>query len=166
MMEIKINWLPVIASALIPTLIGFFWYGKSLFGNVWMKESGMTEEKAKGMNMPLTMGLALLFSLLVAVALMPVVVHQMGVFSVVQNVPEAKTIVNDFLTKYGGEFRTFKHGAFHGILTGIFLGIPLIGMPALWERKSFKYVAINAGYWIVTLALMGGVICQWGIIYK
>jgi hypothetical protein len=31
----------------------------------------------------------------------------------------------------------------------------------MFEKKSVKYVAINAGYWIVTLAIMGGIICQW-----
>ncbi|WP_308224826.1 DUF1761 domain-containing protein [Flavobacterium sp. J372] len=33
---------------------------------------------------------------------------------------------------------------------------------ALFERKSAKYVLINAGYFIVSLAIMGGIICQWG----
>ncbi|HRN41812.1 MAG TPA: DUF1761 family protein [Vicingus sp.] len=30
----------------------------------------------------------------------------------------------------------------------------------MFERKGFKYIAINSGYWIITLGLMGGVICQ------
>ncbi len=60
-----------------------------------------------------------------------------------------------------GRFKTFKHGAFYGVLTGAFLVFPILGTIALFERKSVKYVAINAGCWIVTLALKGGILCQW-----
>ena len=35
----------------------------------------------------------------------------------------------------------------------------VIGINALFERKGFKYIAINAGYWILCLGLMGGVLC-------
>ena len=59
---------------------------------------------------------------------------------------------------YGGNFRTFKHGAFHGTLYSVFLVLPLIGINALFERKSWSYVWIHVGYWALTLALMGGVI--------
>jgi len=39
------------------------------------------------------------------------------------------------------------------------LALPIVGIPALFERKGFNYIAINAGYWIVSMALMGGVLC-------
>jgi hypothetical protein len=38
--------------------------------------------------------------------------------------------------------------------------LPLIGINSLFERKSFKYIFIHTGYWIISLALMGGVLCQ------
>lgn len=63
------------------------------------------------------------------------------------------------MDKYGNNFRTFKHGAFHGTIGGFFFATPVLCINALFERKSFIYIAINAGYWIITLALMGGVIC-------
>ncbi|HPH81947.1 MAG TPA: DUF1761 domain-containing protein, partial [Flavobacteriales bacterium] len=66
----------------------------------------------------------------------------------------------DFMSKYGNTFHTFKHGVFHGVLAGIFFALPVLGINSLFDRKSFKYIAINAGFWIVTLALMGGIICQ------
>ena len=74
---------------------------------------------------------------------------------------EAYSYFEKFVSTYGDRFRTFKHGAFHGILYGVFLILPILGIQAMFEKKSFKYVAINAGYWIVTLALMGGIICEW-----
>jgi hypothetical protein len=66
-----------------------------------------------------------------------------------------------FLDKYGNNFRTFKHGAFHGILSALFFATPVLGINALFERKSFKYIFVHAGYWMLTLALMGGVICAY-----
>jgi hypothetical protein len=63
--------------------------------------------------------------------------------------------------KYGDNFRTFKHGAFHGAINGLFVAVPILGVNALFEQKSFKYIAVNGLYWIITLSLMGGVICGW-----
>ncbi len=67
-----------------------------------------------------------------------------------------------FMAKYGNNYRTFKHGVLHGVLGGVGLILPVLATQAMFEKKTVKYVAINAGYWIVTIALMGGIICQWG----
>jgi hypothetical protein len=156
----EINWVVVVLSGLVPTLVGFLWYGP-VFGKAWMQESGMTKEKAQGMNMAKVMGLAILMSMFAAGALLPIVIHQMGVFSVLQGVTGGEDIAKNFLKDYSTNFRTFKHGALHGTITGLLIALPVTAMASLWERKSFKYVALNAGYWIVTLAIMGGIICQW-----
>ena len=39
------------------------------------------------------------------------------------------------------------------------VAIPIISTIALFERKSAKYIFVNAGYWIVTLAVMGSLLC-------
>ena len=44
-------------------------------------------------------------------------------------------------------------------LAALFVALPIIGINALFERKSAKYVALHLGYWAISLALMGGVIC-------
>ncbi len=93
-------------------------------------------------------------------------IHQLHLFSIVADEPnamvtgsEANNAVLDFMSKYGNNFRTFKHGAFHGFLAGLFLATPILTVNALFERKKFKYIAINAGYWIVSFMIMGGVLC-------
>ena len=68
-----------------------------------------------------------------------------------------KTIMNQF----GSAYRTFKHGAFHGTITGLFMATPIITTNALFERKSFKLIAINCGYWIICLGIMGGILSAW-----
>ena len=139
-----INWLALIAAAILPLVTGFLWYGP-LFGKAWMKESGMTEEKAKSMNPAKTYGLAVLMAFLIAFFIWPLVFTG--------GAPDMPHGVEPYLT--------FKHGALHGSMLGIFVALPVFATNALFEQKSFKYVAINAGYWIVTMAFMGGIINAW-----
>jgi hypothetical protein len=159
----ELNWLAVLGSALIPLVVGFVWYHPSVFGNAWMRETGMSME---GGNMLKIMGISLLVSLMAAVGLLPVVIHQMGAYSTLANDPaladpnsEIGSYFANFMTKYGRNFRTFGHGAFHGILTALFIVMPVVATSSLYERRSFKYVAITIGYWMLSFALMGGVIC-------
>ncbi|HTF81934.1 MAG TPA: DUF1761 domain-containing protein [Cytophagales bacterium] len=163
----KFNFLVLFLSALIPLAIGFVWYHKKVFGTTWLRVSNISEEQTKNTNMALTFGLTYLFSLFIALAIHGMVIHQMHIYSIVVDEPaikdpnsELNLWIKGFMDKYGNNFRTFKHGAFHGFLTGIFVALPIIGINALFERKSFKYVAINVGYWTLCIALMGGVICE------
>jgi hypothetical protein len=165
--DMHINWLVIFISAIVPMLIGFIWYHPKVLGAAWMKASGLDEEKIKGGNMALIFGVSFFLSLLIAMSLQFVVIHQTHIYSIFANDPEMKNpasaislYVKDFMDKYGNNFRTFKHGVLHGIIAGIFLILPVIGITALFERKGFKYIFINAGYWIVSLAIMGGIICE------
>ncbi|MBL0358908.1 MAG: DUF1761 domain-containing protein [Chitinophagaceae bacterium] len=153
-------WLILIAG-LIPLITGFIWYHPQVFGNAWMKAAGMNEESMKGANMALIFGLCYLFGCMLASAIMTIVIHQFGFNSVMQgdNSPETAAYMNNFFETYGNRFRTFKHGALHGTISGLFIALPILGTCALFERKGFKYIAIHTGYWMLTLALMGGVLC-------
>jgi uncharacterized protein YqgC (DUF456 family) len=153
-------WL-IFVAGLIPLFTGFIWYNPKVFGNAWMKTIGFTEDSMKGSNMGLIFGLCYLFGCMLASALMTIVIHQMGFNSVFQgdNTPETAAYMKNFFDTYGTRFRTFKHGALHGTITGLFIALPVLGINALFERKNFKYIAIHTGYWAVTMALMGGVLC-------
>lgn len=153
-------WLLLVAG-LIPLLVGFIWYNPKVFGNAWMKTIGMTEESMKGGNMALIFGLCYVFACILAMGLMPIVIHQFGFNSIFEGdtSPESASYTKNFFDTYGGRFRTFKHGALHGALTAIFIALPVFGTNALFERKSVKYVAIHVGYWFVTMLLMGGLLC-------
>lgn len=152
----------IFIAGLIPLIVGFVWYNPKVFGNAWMKSINVTEESLQGGNMALIFGLCYLFACMLAFAMSPVVIHQFGVGSVFQGdeSPESAAYMKNFFDTYGGRFRTFKHGALHGTIMALFVALPLLGTNALFERRGFKYIAIHTGYWIVTLALMGGVICQ------
>lgn len=164
---ISINWLVTALAALIPLIIGSIWYNPKVFGGVWMKTTGLTEEELRKANMAKIFGMTLVFSFFIALILNPIVIHQFGFQSMMMNAPdlmtegsEANSFFIETLKKYGTEFRTFKHGALHGTITGILLAMPVVGIVGLFERKGAKYILVHAGYWILCMALMGGVICQ------
>jgi hypothetical protein len=154
----------LLASTLVPMVIGFIWYNEKTFGSAWMKETGMTREKAKQGNIVKTIGFSLLFSLMISVVLYQIVIHQNAIPSLVMGdqSPETQVWLKDAMQRYGNNFRTFNHGMVHGFFTGLFLALPIVGLSSQFEMKSWKYIFITSGYWIVSLMLMGGIICQWG----
>ena len=163
------NWLVIIATGLIPLLTGFVWYNPKVFGTVWMKASGITEENGNEANMPLIFGLTFVFGVFVAMAMMPVVIHQMGYFSILADNKdildlnsEVSKATQAFMDVNGSKFRTFKHGAFHGTIAALLFAMPVVGIMGLFEAKGRNYILVHTGYWVLTLALMGGVICAFG----
>ena len=141
-----LNPVAMLLAAVSALVVGFIWYNPKVFGNAWMEAAGMTEEQVKGGNMAKIFGLAFVFAFLLSTALPGIVIHQMGVFSLIGGDPSlAQPSYEVFITDYADAFRTYKHGAFHGVLTGIFIVLPILGTNALFERKSAKYIFINAG---------------------
>jgi hypothetical protein len=130
------NWLAILIAAFIPMLVGFVYYHKSVFGKAWMDSLGIKEEDLNKTGMGIIFGVSLLMSFLLSIFV----------------------LVNVDGPMQEGEFDSFKHGAFHGVLIGITVAMPVLVTNGLFERKNFKNLAINTVYWIITLALMGGVI--------
>ncbi|MCB0733760.1 MAG: DUF1761 domain-containing protein [Flavobacteriales bacterium] len=159
------NFPIILLSALVPMIVGAIWYNPKVLGNAWMAAAEMTEDKIKGANMAIIFGLAYVFAVLIGIEITFVVIHQNHLdsmfFDALQNHdPEITDLVNKVRELSKHNHRTFGHGAFHGGIAGVLFALPVLGTNALFERKGFKYIAINGLYWIVSLALMGGVICQ------
>lgn len=161
------NFLAIGAAALIPMVVGFIWYHPKVLGTAWMKACNLDEEKLKGGNMAVVFGVSLLLSFMLAIITQVIVIHQTHLFSILGVQPDFKEagsmsseLFNKITELYGHSFRTFKHGVFHGVIFSIFFILPVLGTNAMFERKGFKYIMINVGYWTLTLALVGGVICQ------
>lgn len=158
----EVNFLALLVAALSTLVVGFLWYNPKVFGTAWMNSAGLTEEKLKGANMAVIFGLAVLFAFFMAFILQFLVIHQWGALAATGGDPKlAGPAYEAYMAEYGTDFRTFKHGALHGCMTGLFFTFPLIAINALFERKGWKYIFINSGYWIVNLTIMGGIICGW-----
>lgn len=157
-----LNPIALLVAAISALVVGFIWYNPKVFGNAWMQAAGMSDEQVKGGNMAKILILAFIFALLLAMTMMQMSIHQTGVLSLVGgDSTDALPSYAAFMADYGENFRTFKHGALHGVLAGVFVALPILGTNALFERKSAKYIFINSGYWIVTLGVMGAIICGW-----
>ncbi len=154
------NWPAYAVATLIPMIIGFIWYNpKTPMGAIWMKETGMTDEKMKSSNMGLIFGLSILFSFLMNFFIIShEVIHQFGAFSLVNENP-AEAI--RLLTEYKDAYRTFPHGVLHGAFLGLFFVLPLFATNGMFERKSWKLIWINVAYWTVSIMIMGGILCAW-----
>jgi len=160
----EFNFLAVLVAALSSFVARFIWYNPKVFGAIWMKEAGITQEQSKQGNMLKIFGLTFVYSLMFASMVPAIVIHQMGAVSMIggfATIETAKPSYIAFMTDYGDAFRTYKHGALHGLLSGIFLALPIISINGLFEQKSWKYMAIQAGYWIVIMTVMGAIICGW-----
>ncbi len=164
-----INFLAVLVAALVPMIMGFIWYNPKVLGNAWMQAAGLNEEKLKGANMALIFGLSFVLSLLLAFSIQFMVIHQFHItsafFDYKEQIKDSATtegaLYNQVMDLVGMGHRTFGHGMLHGIIGGLFTVMPIIATGAMFERKGFKYIAINAGYWIICMGIMGGIVSGW-----
>jgi hypothetical protein len=158
----EMNFYAILVAAASTLVVGAVWYSPMLFANAWMKETGLTEEQLKKGNMLKIFGLTFIFSIMIAMIMQVLTIHQFGAIGMVGGDPtKALPSYNAFMADYGTVFRTFKHGALHGFMTGLFFALPLIAINGLFERKSWKYIFIHSGYWIVCLTIMGAIVCGW-----
>ena len=129
----QINYLAVVVASIASFVIGGLWYSNLMFAKIWMKESGMTEEKAKQTSMVKVFGLSYLLSLIIC-------------FN---------------LAAFLGPQSDLKWGLIAGALTGIGWVATSFGINYLFEHRSLKLFLINAGYFAVTFIIAGGILGAW-----
>jgi hypothetical protein len=159
-----------LGAALVPLVVGSIWYSPFVFGKILMRANGKTPKaKMTPAQVAIAFGLTYIGSYFIAARVLgSIVIHQHGLYGMLANQPDVHTqgtelydIVQGLMNKYGTNFRTFKHGALHGSFTGLFLVFPVLGFIGLYEPKPLAWVAIHSLYWIVCLAVMGGIICAY-----
>jgi hypothetical protein len=130
------NILAILVAALSGFLIGGLWYGP-LFGKIWQREAGVSQEAMGETSSLKLFGLTFLFSVLSAV----------------------------FLGHLLASTGVTKPHVMMMISIGIAIGfiIPAFGTNYLFGRKSGTLFAIDAGYWVVFYAAMGGVFVVLGV---
>jgi hypothetical protein len=128
-----INWLAVLTAAISTFVLGGLWYSNALFGKAWMKENNLTpEETKKGAARVFTF--SFLWSFVMS-------------FNLAMYLNDSKTD-----TAWGG---------IAGFLAGfgwVAMSIFIIG---LFEKKSTRYMLINAGYMVLSFIIMGLIIGAW-----
>ncbi len=163
----SINYPIVFLAALVPMVVGFVWYNDKVMGKVWQKASGTTDEMIAGSNMLLILGLSYFFSCMLSMMMMSLVIHQFQVQSLFVSDPdfadpnsETNKYIVDFFDRFGDKHRTWSHGAVHGGFLATFVALPLIAINALFERRGYKYILVHWGYWLITMTIMGAILCD------
>lgn len=154
------NYLAILVAALSSFVVGFIWYNPKVFGTIWMNEIGMTDEKAKQGNMVKIFGFTFLFALMFAFMMPTITNHQIGALQLAGGNENDEAFLA-YMQVHGEMFRSFKHGALHGLIAGLFLALPIVATNSLFEQKSWKYTFVTAGYWVVVMTVMGAIICGW-----
>ncbi len=126
--------LAVFAAAGSMFLLGGLWYSPLLFGKAWMAENGFTEAQVSGFSKARSFGGSAVLSLIMAANL--------AMF-----LADAKT--------------DLMWGMTAGLLAGVGWVATGIAMTALFENRSWKYIAINAGYCMVAFGTMGAILGGW-----
>jgi len=127
-----INWWAVLTAAVSAFVLGGLWYSPALFGKPWMREARVREEDLKG-------GTGRVFALAFALALIAAVVFAL------------------FLGPRPALGFALGAGASAGLC---WVGASF-GINDLFERRSFKLWAINAGYHTLTFTLFGLILGLW-----
>ena len=158
----NLNYTAFFLISFIPLFIALFWYRHN---------SPITKWSGIQFANPLTMSpfkLAILFALSIALVYgyMNLIIHQLGFYElfftdIMLGSAEAQQIVADFLGKYGQKHRHFGHGVLHGAINAFLFALPFIGIHALLENRSWKYVGHHFSYWLVTSMVMGGLISEY-----
>jgi hypothetical protein len=129
-----LNWLAIIAAALATFILGGLWYSPVMFGKAWQKENNLLDEELKKGNMPKIFGLSFVWSFIMS--------FNLAMFLNYKTTTVSWGVTSGFLAGFGW----------------VAMAIFIIG---LFERKSTKYMLINAGYMIISFIIMGLIIGAW-----
>ena len=132
--------IAIFFAGLSSVLIGFVWYSPMLFGNVFLRLSGVTPEMAQAgrKKMPLMAFFALLAAIVVAYVMSfmwPVLVYPDWIGAI--------------------EFGVW---CWIGFIAPVMLGM------VLWEGKPFRLYLIHSIHWLVSLIVMA-LILVYGTMY-
>ena len=127
-----LNVWAILAATVSAFVIGGLWYSPMLLGAAWKRANGFTADPPRAGAKGFL--IALVLSLVMAVNL-----------AMFLNAPGT----------------TLAFGAMAGFLAGAGWVLVGIGIVAVFEHRSWKYVLINGGYLTVALTVMGVILGGW-----
>lgn len=126
---LSFNWLAIILAAISSFALGFVWYLPQVFGKTWQRLAGLSDETIRKGNLFTIFGSAFGLSIIMSTILYPMV-----------------------------ESRTFVEGFTLSLTIGVGFIATSIGIIYLYQRKSLVLWLIDAGYQVLSIAIMGGII--------
>jgi hypothetical protein len=135
MSTIRLNWVAILVAAIASFLFEALWF--SVFLNEWIAGIGRTREwlMSSGMSPALQYGVAILCAV-IAAAVLSICIQASG-----------------------------EHSARRGILVGAIVWLGFIATSwateYIFEVRTLQIYAINAGFWLLDLVLMGAIVGAW-----
>lgn len=130
MQTVDISWAAIVVCGVVNMVLGMIWYAPQVFGGVWMEELG----KKKGDMKMDPVSLVSMFIIAMAIAY----------------------VLRHFIVYAGADTTTL------GVETGIWASIGLFALPTasgvFAGGTSWRMWAVNAGYWVVAVAIMGAIL--------
>ncbi|MEM7575699.1 MAG: DUF1761 domain-containing protein [Bacteroidota bacterium] len=132
-----INWLSMALATATPLAIGRLYYHKAVFGTTLLQNVDSRAERTNQNKKILAYSLTLIVAFLLAFFLLN---------------------FNNSGINQEGDFDTFQHGAWHGTFLAITVATPVIVINGVQAQKTWKNILILISYWVICLALMGGIL--------
>lgn len=141
MLSFDVNWLAILVCGVAAMLLGMTWYSDAMFGKQWRAGIGLSDadlEKARKEGMG------------------PMMPSMIG--GLLSNMVMAFFLVN-FLAWVGYS----SVGEAMQIAFWLWLGFfAMNGLGSIfWEKKTFGFYAINAGYMLVWLMIISAILAAW-----
>ena len=138
---LPINYLAVLASAVLMMVLGYLWYGP-LFGKQWAALMGWSSEDMKA---KMSKGAGKSYALMALGALLMAFILDHALI---------------YATSYE-QWAPLSAGLFVGFANWLGFVVPVSLSTVLWDGKPWKLWFINAGYYLVGLLLMGVLLAMW-----
>ncbi len=132
---LSLNYLHVLVVTVVGFLFGWLWHSPLLFSRLWLEGLKLTEEdmQERGMVKPMVLGF---------------------LFTFISTFGLAAFLNAHRPTWWGG-----------GALVGGFVGLCIVGARfinnGVWEQRSWKLIAINAGHEFLLFAIQGTILAVW-----
>jgi hypothetical protein len=131
----SLNYLAILVSGLFLWFLGAIWYSPVVFAKPWMEILGMKKGESKQSGLILGMVASFIGDVVLSFILAHII------------------------------FWANATGFANGCVLGVLVWIGFIAAPNLpqgiYERRPFKLFAINSGYWLVGLFIVGGLLAAW-----
>jgi hypothetical protein len=135
MHHLHLNFLAVLVSALILWILGAAWYSPALFAKAWMALVGIDKNAANKKSLVPGMIASFIGDFILSFVLG----HMIG---------------------WAGA-TTLGWGVFVGVLVWLGFFVAPALPQGIYENRPFKLFAINAGYWLVGLIIVGALLAVW-----
>jgi hypothetical protein len=135
MHHLHLNLWPVLVSALILWFLGAIWYSPALFAKPWMAALGITPDPSKKKGLMAGMISSFIGDLILAFVLTHIT--------------------------HWAHATTLGRGAFVGFLAWFGFFVAPNFPQGIYENRPFKLFAINNGYWLLGLLIVGGLLGVW-----